>query len=38
MNSIEKYLDKAADVRAGDEIDADAVSRFVREHVPNPEG
>jgi aminoglycoside phosphotransferase (APT) family kinase protein len=28
-----KYLDKAADVRAGDEINTDAIARFVRQHV-----
>ena len=38
MESNEKYLDRAVDVRTGDEINADAVSAFVREHVPGLTG
>jgi aminoglycoside phosphotransferase (APT) family kinase protein len=38
MSTNEKYLDKAADVRTGDEINAEAVSKFVKEHVPGLEG
>ena len=38
MDSTEKYLDKAADVRVGDEIDIDAVSLFVKDHVPDLQG
>lgn len=34
----EKYLDKAADVRAGDEINAEAIAAFVRTHVPDVAG
>jgi aminoglycoside phosphotransferase (APT) family kinase protein len=34
----EKYVDRAADVRAGDEIDTEAISAFVREHVPGLAG
>ena len=34
----EKYLDKAADVRAGDEINGEAISAFVRAHLPDLSG
>ena len=33
MEVNEKYLDRAANVRAGDEFDTNAVSLFVKEHV-----
>jgi aminoglycoside phosphotransferase (APT) family kinase protein len=38
MEVNEKYLDKAADVRAGDEINAEAISAFVREYLPDVRG
>lgn len=38
MEANEKYLDKAADVRAGDEIDVAAVEAFAKAHIPGLEG
>jgi aminoglycoside phosphotransferase (APT) family kinase protein len=38
MEASEKYLDKAAEVRAGDEIKAEAVSAFAKDHIPGLQG
>jgi aminoglycoside phosphotransferase (APT) family kinase protein len=38
MESKEKYLDRPADIRTGDEFDIIKVSAFVKQHIPGLQG